>query len=109
MLWLTYKQHRPELSALLIVAVALAALVAVAGIQELALRESTGIESCLERLRDPACGVRFVAYNDQKSPLPFGLYMVMLAFPALVAAFRGVRSCRGTSSAARTDSSGPRG
>lgn len=88
MLWLTYRQHRLELSALLFVAVALAALLSYAGIQELALRTSLGVDSCIDRLRDQACANLLRTYREQRSPLQ-GLFIVLLAFPALVAAFIG--------------------
>jgi len=88
LLWLTYRQHRVELSALLFVAVALAALVSYAGIQELVLRTNLGLDSCMDRLRDQACANLLRTYLDQRSPLQ-GLYIVLLAFPALVAAFIG--------------------
>lgn len=88
MLWLTYRQHRLELSTLFFVAIALAALLSYAGIQELALRTSLGIDSCVDRLRDEACANLLRAYREQRSPLQ-GLFIALLALPALVAAFIG--------------------
>lgn len=85
MMWLTFRQHRIELSTVLLAAALLAVALLIAVQQNLDLRAAIGIDSCIDRLRDPACTAKFNAYND-RSPFQ-GIYSLLLAFPALVAAF----------------------
>jgi ABC-type transport system involved in multi-copper enzyme maturation permease subunit len=88
MLWLTYRQHRLELGALLLAALGGAAMILVLAQIASGLRLELGIDQCAIPFRDPGCGAKLDEFNRRTGGGMFrwpilGLYLL----PAFVAAF----------------------
>jgi hypothetical protein len=90
LLWLTYRQHRFELGALLLAAFAFAATILVLAQIAADLRLELGIDQCAIPFRDPACGPKLDEFNRRTGSGMFrwpilGLYLL----PVFVASFLG--------------------
>jgi hypothetical protein len=86
MVWLTYRQHRLELGAVLFGAVAVA-LALVAIVQYVAgVKVSVGLDSCPAVFGTPDCVAKFDEWQRQTAQLR-GFILALYAYPVIVAAF----------------------
>jgi ABC-type transport system involved in multi-copper enzyme maturation permease subunit len=89
MLWLTYRQHRPELFGVLAAAIALASVIVIGAQVATSARLELGLDACqpLAQLT-PTCAVAFNENSRRVGPFATSMLFLYL-FPALVASFIG--------------------
>jgi ABC-type transport system involved in multi-copper enzyme maturation permease subunit len=89
MLWLTYRQHRPELFGVLAAAIAFATVIVVGAQVATSARIELGLDACPPLAQmTPTCAVAFNENSRRVGPFVTSMLFLYL-FPALVASFIG--------------------
>jgi ABC-type transport system involved in multi-copper enzyme maturation permease subunit len=88
MLWLSYRQHRPELFGLLAAAILLASAIVVGAQVAMSARLELGLDACQPGQLTPTCGAALSENSRRIGPFITSMLLVYL-FPALVASFIG--------------------
>lgn len=89
MVWLTYRQHRPELFGLLAAAVALALTIVIGAQVATSGRLELGIDACTDLSGgDLRCNLAFNEFNKRTGHFVTAM-LILYLFPALVASFIG--------------------
>jgi ABC-type transport system involved in multi-copper enzyme maturation permease subunit len=88
MLWLTYRQHRPELFGVLAAAIVLASVIVVGARVAMAARLELGLDACQPGQLTQTCGAALSENSRRIGPFVTSMLFLYL-FPALVASFIG--------------------
>src|SRR2546430_12997336 len=88
MLWLTYRQHRPELFGMVAAAIVLASVIVVGAQVAMSARLELGLDACQPGQLTPTCGAALSENSRRIGPFVTSMLLLYL-FPALVASFIG--------------------